>query len=140
MQRYWQPVVVVLIALLVGCHSRPATVAISGEVTFGGRAIEKGKIDFLPADNTPGASAVATIAGGKYEIPAQWGPRPDGVYLVRIVAYAKTGKKEPMRGIAGGGMVDVEENYIPAIYNSESRLKLRVADVPDKSKADFQLN
>jgi hypothetical protein len=131
--------------LCVGCNSRPVAVGLQGEVSYLGRAIEKGQIDFVPVENTPGASDCAVIAQGRYnlEAKAKGGLRPDGVYQVRIVAYRKTGKKERVRSIddssPGGRLVEVEENFIPAIYNDESTLKLSVADLPDKNKADFQL-
>jgi hypothetical protein len=128
-----------IVLLCAGCNARPAAVAVQGEVSYQGQVIEQGKIDFVPIENTPGPSACAVIARGRYEVPARWGLLPEGVYLVRIVAYAKTGKKEPVRGIAGNGLVEVKENFIPATYNTESTLKLRVADLSDKSKADFHL-
>jgi hypothetical protein len=40
---------------------------------------------------------------------------------------------------AGGPPVEVAENFIPAIYNRQSSLKVRVADLPDKNKVDFPL-
>jgi hypothetical protein len=129
----------VLFAVGVGCSSRPATVGLQGAVSFDGRAIERGKIDFVPAENTPGASVAATIAKGKYDVPARWGPLPDGVYLVRVVAYRKTGKTEPNRMMPGGPPIEVQENFIPAVYNEQSTLRVRIADLPDKNKVDFAL-
>jgi hypothetical protein len=133
----------IALLLCVGCNSRPVVVRLQGEVSYLGRAIEKGQIDFVPMDNTPGASACAIIAQGRYNLEGKGGLRPDGVYQVRIVAYRKTGKKERIRSIdessPGGHLVDVEENYIPAIYNDESTLKLSVAKLPDKNKTDFRL-
>jgi hypothetical protein len=124
---------------IVGCSSRPATVALRGEVTCDGQPVENGQIDFVPIENTPGASAVATIANGRYEIVAKGGLRPDGTYSVRIVAYRKTGVMEPNRFDRAGPPIERQVNYIPAAYNSESTLMLRVAEVPDENKVDFQL-
>ena len=91
---------------------------------------------------TPGPSAGANIANGRYEIPAnKWGLSPNGTYLVRVSAYRKTGKTERVRAMPGGSPAEIEvkENIIPAIYNSQSTLKVRVADLPDKNKVDFRL-
>ena len=55
------------------------------------------------------------------------------------MAFRKTGEKEPNRIQRGGPPLDVMENFIPAVYNSQSTLRVRVADLPDKSKVDFQL-
>ena len=128
-----------VVVLCVGCHSRPATLAVQGEVSYDGQAVQRGQIDFVPVDNTPGSSAIGAVNAGRYEIPVKWGLRPDGVYLVRIIGYRKTGKKEPNRVDRGGPAIDVEENFIPAKYNSESTLKVRVADLAEKKKVDFHL-
>jgi hypothetical protein len=108
-------------------------------VTFDGRPIEKGKLDLIPTDNTPGASVVATITNGQYEVPAKWGPRPDGVYLVQVVAFRKTGKTEPNRLSPGGPPLPVEENFIPPMYNRDSTQKVKIAELPDPTKADFRI-
>jgi hypothetical protein len=129
----------VALAIATGCNRRPAAVGLQGIITFDGRPIERGKIDFVPVDNTPGASVLATIDDGKYDVPTHWGPLCDGVYLVRIVAYRKTGKTEPNRIMPGGPHLEILENSVPARYNEQSTLKVRIADLPDKNKVDFAL-
>jgi hypothetical protein len=125
--------------LMAGCGSRTATVGLQGDVSYQGQAVTWGKIDFLPIETTHGASACSPITNGHYEIPAKWGLLSDGVYEVRIVAFRKTGKMERNRIEIGGPPVETAENYIPEIYNSQSMLKVRVADLPDRNKMDFQL-
>jgi hypothetical protein len=128
--------------LCAGCGSSLRTLGVQGEVSFDGRAVERGTIDFLPVDSTASWSAGAPIVNGRYEIPAKAGLLPDGAYLVRICGLRKTGTKAvaPKRMLPQGtSTVDAEENYIPPIYNTDSTLKVRVADVPDKSKVDFRL-
>ena len=39
----------------------------------------------------------------------------------------------------GGPLVELQDNYIPAIYNIESTLKVHVAELTDKNRVDFQL-
>jgi hypothetical protein len=139
MHRRWQVAVLLAVLLSAGCNSRPATVGLRGEVSFDGQAVAWGKIDFVPADGTPGASACSPVDAGRYEIPARWGLLPDGVYEVRIVAFRKAGKKETNRVERGGPPVETAENFIPDTYNTRSTLRIRVADLPDKNKADFRL-
>jgi hypothetical protein len=140
MRRYiWQLACLVCTALSVGCSSARRTVGIQGEVNFDDRRIERGRIDFVPVEGTPGPSAVASIVNGRYDVPARWGLLPDGVYLVRITAFRKTGKMEPNRIDRHGPPVEVEENFIPAIYSNQSTMKVRVAGMPDKSNVDFHL-
>jgi hypothetical protein len=129
----------VILAFAGGCHARPATVALQGDVTYQGEAVRRGRIDFLPADATPGASAVAPIAAGRYQLPPGGGLLPDGVYVVQITAFRKTGKTEPNRIQHGGPPIEVEENFIPAAYNRQSTLKVRVAELKDRDKVDFHL-
>ena len=122
-----------------GCGARQATVGLEGEVSYNGRAVEKGRIDFIPSEGTTGPSAGATVTGGRYELPAKWGLLPNGIYLVRISAFRKSGRTEPNRIERGGPPVEVEENFIPAAYNRQSALKVRVSELADTNKVDFHL-
>lgn len=134
--------VIVLLCLCAGCDSRPKTVGLQGEASFDGHAIERGTIDFVPVDGTAGGSAGAPIAKGRYEISAKAGLFPDGTYLVRIIGLRKTGKTAmaPNRLMPKGSLlVELDENFIPPIYNIDTTLKVRVADLPDKNKVNFQL-
>ncbi len=129
-----------ILILLMGCSSAPDTTAVQGTVSFDGRPIEKGEINFVPIDGTPGASAVAGIVNGKYSVPSnKWGLLSTGTYQVRITAFRKTGRKERNAMEPGGPVMEVEENFIPPIYNNQSTLKLRVVDQPDKDKVDFKI-
>jgi hypothetical protein len=130
---------VVLMLLVSGCHSGSNTTGIKGEVAYDGQPIENGRIDFLPIDGTDGASAGATITGGKYAIPPECGLRSVGAYEVRIIGLRKTGRTALNRTEPGAAPVELQENFIPPVYNQQSTLRLRVAEVPDKNKVDFQL-
>ena len=131
----------VLIAFLscIGCDSRPANVAVQGIVSYQGKETAWGKIDFIPTENTAGASACSPITNGLYEIPEKWGLLPDGVYEVRIVAFQKTGRLDQSRTEIGSTPGETASNYIPANYNTQSTLTIRVADLPNKNKIDFHL-
>jgi hypothetical protein len=126
-------------AFCCGCGVSSKLERLQGEISFDSRPIEKGKIDFLPADGTPGGAIGAPILTGRYEFPPKTGLLPTGVYTVRIVGLRKTGRTEPNRIERGGPPVQVEENFIPPTYNVSSTLKIRIVDLPDKNKADFHL-
>ena len=64
----WRVICLTAIALCVGCSSRPPTLVVQGEVSYEGRAIEWGQIDFVPVNNTSGPSAVAPIKDGRYAV------------------------------------------------------------------------
>ena len=130
------------LAVLAGCSSRAALVGLQGEASYEGQGIERGSIEFIPVEQTPGASAGAAIAQGRYEIPARWGLLPNGVYQVRITGYRKTGRmmpRAPGPSDRSGPPAEVQENFIPPQYNLQSTLKVRIADLSDKSHVDFRL-
>lgn len=136
----WRLACCVALAVLgQGCNSRPTTVALQGEVTYDGQAVQRGSIEFMPIEQTPGPSAVAPIADGRYLLQSKYGLLPNGVYQVRITAYRKTGRTEPNRIDRGGPPVEIEENFIPPAYNTQSALKLRISDLADKDRADFHI-
>lgn len=129
-----------LFVLLAGCNRAPNTVSLCGSIVIDDQPVRNGRIDFLPIDGTPGASAGAAIVDGRYQIPASFGVRADGIYLVRIIGLRKTGRIGMNRSDTGEGkQAELQENFIPAIYNSQSTQKLLVADQPDRSNVDFRL-
>jgi hypothetical protein len=132
-------IVLALILVCTGCNSRPATVAIQGTVSYAGRPVERGSIDFVPTESTPGGSANASIQNGHYAVDQKWGLRPDGVYLVQITAFRKSGKVEPNRIKRGGPPLPVMENFMPEKYNTRSGLKVRVSELSNKDRLDFDL-
>jgi hypothetical protein len=143
MRHNWRPMCFLLLVLLTGCNKGRQTVGLQGEVSFDGRVIEKGTIDFIPIEGTAGPAAMSVIANGRYEIKAKHGLSAAGTYQVRIIGMRKTGKKEriPQRMLLKDTppTVEIEENFIPPMYNSQSTLKARVSDLPDKNKVDFHL-
>jgi hypothetical protein len=97
---------------------------ISGTVSFDKKPIPDGKIVF----STPGAGHVETleIKDGKYE-----GQASEGKRRVEIFGFRPSKQKSPMPGFEVG-----PENYIPARYNTDSKLE---ADVKAGGKYDFDL-
>ena len=66
------------LVLCAGCNSGPQTARLQGEVSFDGRPVEKGKIDFMPVDGTAGGAASAAIVNGRYEFPPKTGAAVHG--------------------------------------------------------------
>ena len=130
----WLSILLALTAV-TGCHSGPKTMPVAGEVTFDDQPVQKGTIQFIPVDETPGRATGATITDGRYRITKEGGPLAGGTYAVRIVALRKTGKKIPDLMGPPGTMMEVEENYIPAAYNSRTTLKVVISESP----LDFRL-
>jgi hypothetical protein len=73
-----------------GCDRGPKRYAVSGEVRWRGRPLDRGAITFLPEDPALGASGGALIKDGRYSIPARGGLLP-GRYKV-LVTSADPGK------------------------------------------------
>jgi hypothetical protein len=126
------------VVALAGCGSGPRLLHVFGNITFEGKPIENGTIEFIPADGTPGPSMGSSIKDGKYEIAKTKGPHENGVYQVRITNMRKTGKKTRNFMAPGGPLVDVEENVIPAKYNAQSTLKVTMT--PDNAAKGFNFD
>jgi hypothetical protein len=72
------------LGLVMGC-SQGTSCWLKGQVTFQGKPVEDGNIVLRPAAGTPGASASAKLAGGKYEFAKAAGLKA-GKYLILITA------------------------------------------------------
>lgn len=128
-----------VLVLVAGCDSGPRLLPVFGTVSFEGKPIEKGTIEFIPTDGTSGPSTGGSIKAGRYQVAVAHGLRNDGVYQVRITALKKTGKTVPNIMQAGGPPVELEDNFIPPKYNLDSKLKITAtADAADKG-IDFLL-
>ncbi len=129
----------VFVISLGGC-SRDGKLELQGTVTYQNSPIEKGRIDFLPTEGTGGPSVGSPIVDGRYFVDAKQGVLATGIYRVSVIAYQKTGRKELNQVDRGGPPIEVEENVIPAIYNTQSTLTLRVAEISDTNQVDFRLD
>jgi hypothetical protein len=135
----WWMACFVLLAFCGGCNSNRQTVGLQGEVSFSGRPIEKGRIDFLPIDGTPGGSVSAPIVSGRYRLASEDGVATTGSYRICIIALRATGKTMANSLQRGGPPIEVEEQFLPSIYNVGSTLKVQMADLGDKREVDVQL-
>ena len=128
-----------LVALLVwpGC-SEPADdlprEPVSGTVTFEGKPLEKGMIQFLPAVGRGETQAGGPIENGSYAIPQHEGPVP-GKYTVVITASAGSTAAPPG---APGKEVAIPKELIPTKYNTKSILRAEVKK-GERKPWDFDL-
>lgn len=111
--------------LLTGCSSN-SCVEIAGEVTFDGRPLQRGTIVFTPENPEAGPSTGCDIVDGKYQVPAAKGVQPGTSYRVQIASLAKSGKFIPNPFDRKGPPLEVEENFLPPSYNTQSILKIAV--------------
>jgi hypothetical protein len=119
-----------------GGEAGPKTMRVWGDVSYDGKPIEEGTIDFVSTDGSPPAQA--PIKAGHYDLPTEAGPVADKTYQVRISALAKTGKSVPNLMPGGGDAMEPLYNTIPAEYNSKSTLTASIS--PDASKNQFDFN
>lgn len=119
-----------LLTLVIGC-SGDGLSAVSGTVTLDDRPIDNGTIEFLPADGK-GPTAAAIIEGGRYQVRVAPGPKE-----VRIAGYRKTGERHLDPGDPSSPMIDVQEQIVPARYNTASELQCEVD--AGRGRHDFEL-
>ena len=120
----WLPFALVL-ATIAGCgHDGLQRLVIHGTVTYQGKPIEKGHIDFRPTEAVMGPICGAEIVAGKYEAHACGGVAI-GRYRAEIMAFRTlplpSGKTE-----ADFDQGPPREQYIPAKYNHDSELKVEI--------------
>ena len=126
---------------MFGCGSQNphSRLPVSGTVSFDGAPLDQGLISFEPQ---PGAKAVvnatATIAGGKYELPAEAGLTP-GSYTVAISSRppAPPLPSDPVKAMEEASKPAPAER-LPARYNANTELKATVTEA-GPNKFDFDL-
>ena len=124
------------LAVLVGCGGGSGgKQAISGEVTYKGKAVEHGQIQFSAGEGQPPLTGAA-IENGTYSIPADKG-LPPGTYRVSISSQAPT--KAPAPDELPGEPPPPAKELLPKKYNDQSTLK---AEVKENGPAvlDFKLD
>jgi hypothetical protein len=112
---------VVLIAMS-GC-GHGGRMPVEGTVTLDGQPLEKGAIRLIPLSGTKGPTAGADIVDGKFVIVPAGGPFV-GKFQVQISAVRFTGQK--VLDPRSNAMIDEYAQYLPARYNSESKLQKEV--------------
>ena len=104
-----RPIVVLLLALVPGCGGADAPVPVRGSVTWNGDPLPKGKILFLPEDPAVAPDA-GDVVNGTFALKVRPGKK-------RVQLFAnRPGPYDPAEKAA------TQEQYLPARYNTETRL------------------
>ena len=122
----------VALPLLVGCGGsgdapKTPTATVKGKVTLDGNPMPKGKVVFDSTEAGVPASEIE-VKNGTYEGTASVGTR-----TVRILAMRPA---KPPAGMSGPGYDNMEENYLPAKYNTASK-EVREVKASGSNEFDF---
>jgi hypothetical protein len=129
-----------ILVVLAGCGGDSIERGtVRGRVTYQGKNVEQGVIQFSPIGDTKGRPSGADIVDGKYEIKEN-GPAV-GTHRVEIQSYRKTGRKVPdlLGDVSNPNrpMIDEVVPSLPAMYNVESTLTAEIE--PEENVRDFDL-
>jgi hypothetical protein len=122
------------VLLIGGCaKNEPAGHPVSGTVTFQGKPLDQGSIEFSPTGDQ-GTMSGGDIKDGNYSIPAASGLKP-GPYAVRISSSDRsvTATEE-----APGEPPPPARQRIPAKFNEQTTLTAEVTETGD-NKFDFNI-
>ena len=111
------------LAAVIGCGrlpDEPERVVVSGTVIYQGQSVRKGRIRFIPIEDTQGPVSGGPIQEGSYRVDHKGGV-PVGIHRVHIEAYRNPTPQEvdPIEG-------EMAVQYLPRKYNAESDLRLTV--------------
>jgi len=109
---------------------------VHGVVTFQGKPVDYGAIQFIPADPQHGVSSGGMISGGRYRLKLSDG-LPPGSYQV-MISSPDRGKQEKLEGPPGDERTLAVER-IPKKYNLQTTLKLEVPQARGSQEANFEL-
>jgi len=106
----------VLLLPLAGCSKpgRPGYQTVTGRVTFDGKPLENGFVQFVPVDSK------ATPESGRIEKGVYRLDTKPGKVSVSVISTRLTGKMDPVMGNP------IEEMFIPERYNKKSELTAEV--------------
>jgi hypothetical protein len=120
-------------ATLAGCgRSGPERVVVSGAVTYEGKPIAEGRINFMPTGQSAVPMSGAVIHNGRYRVDAKGGV-PVGTHTVQIEAYG--GSPAPGRVLKPGARTQ----YLPGKFNADSQLEITIQSGTGEVTKDFEL-
>jgi hypothetical protein len=126
-----------IVLTAIGCRAKDGIerVVVSGNVSFGGKPLEKGQIRFIPTDDSRGPITVETIESGNYTTEKTGGV-PVGVHRVEIRGYdPEVYAKAPK----GPGSPPIPQ-LLPKKYNYDSELKAVLESGKSEETLDFNLS
>ncbi len=130
--------IAIVLLVAAGCGSQTTTMRVWGDASYDGQPIESGQIVLSPIEGTGGPSTGAAIERGKYDLRQEDGARAGGTYRVEITAYGTERTYTP-NASGKGPTTTIREQFVPARYNRESQLRLKVSGVSDENRHDFEL-
>lgn len=104
-------------------------------VTFDNEPLNQGYLTFQPEPDTPGPSTAADIVEGNFSIPSQMEVLP-GTFRIQIEFHRPSGEKQ--KKPRNGELFEVQEQFIPARYNSASTLTVEVKN-NQRNRFEFTL-
>jgi hypothetical protein len=110
----------VAVGLLIGCSGGSESGEVSGTVTYDGKPVEDGAINFFPSDGKS-STAGDVIKNGKYSAKKV----PVGKMKVTISGSKVVGKKK-VYDTKDSPEMPVTQELLPAKYNTASELTLDV--------------
>ena len=134
---YVSRLALVAAVLLCGCRGEEAGIRVFGEVTFQGKPLDQGSIEFSPAEGQ-GTISGGSITNGRYDLPADHRLKP-GKYDVRISSTIAP----PVREFAFEDAPPPEtpvvaKQRISAEYNSRTTLKAELKE-SGENKFDYKI-
>jgi hypothetical protein len=112
------------VLLVCGCGGvEPAGNAVSGTVTFQGKPLDFGSIQFDPTGDQ-GTMSGGDIEGGEYSVPAATGLKP-GTYAVRISSVEGGVSSSD---VPPGEPPPPAKERIPAKFNAQTTLKADIKE------------
>jgi hypothetical protein len=118
-----------MLLVVLGCGGNQP-MAIHGTVTLDGRALERGRVEFEPADGK-GPIAAAEIIDGKYEMKAMPGRK-----TIRITGGKVIGRHPFSEDPASPPVEDIQPLVGPS-YNTDTTLAREIAR--GQAAYDFEL-
>jgi hypothetical protein len=125
--------------LIAGC-SEPNPLGrrpIHGKISFQGKPVDYGSIQFQPEVPQRGVSSGGMIADGSYQLKLAAG-LPPGPYQV-MISSPDRGKQEKMEGPPGDERT-LSAERIPQKYNLKSTLKVEVPKGRGSHTLNFELD
>jgi hypothetical protein len=129
MKRHVSIAATVLLLAILGCGGSGLS-AVHGTVTLDGKPLERGRIEFEPADGK-GPLAAADIVDGRYEAPVMPGKK-----TVRITGGKVVGR-HPFTEDPASPMVEDIKSLVPESYNARGTLECEVTR--RQATYDFEL-
>jgi len=122
--------VLIVCVVMFGCGPpKLPNAKIAGTVKIDGSPLSEGSIVFYPTDREGGAEG-GEIKDGKYSAQVSLGPKQVQIRAPKNV----TGKAERIEGMTE---IPMQEETLPAKFNTESELKFNVEK--DNQAVDFDL-